>query len=161
MLEKLDWDAVVREQIEILQREHAQREFSVDIDRELPPVIADDQLAAQVLANLLSNAVTFSPEGSAIEIEAVRARERVVTTVADHGPGIPYADRDRVFEKFSRLGAQPPDAQGVGLGLYIVRRSIEAMGGTVWVDETEGGGASFSFSLPTEPVAPERLVRTR
>jgi K+-sensing histidine kinase KdpD len=161
LLEKLDWDAVVREQVEILQRQHAEREFSIDIDPELPPVIADDQLAVQVLANLLWNAVTFSPETSAIEIQAVRARERVVTTVADHGPGIPYGDRDRIFEKFTRLGDQSSDAQGVGLGLYIVRRSVETMGGTVWVDETDGGGASFTFSLPTEPVAPARLVRTR
>jgi signal transduction histidine kinase len=63
------------------------------------------------------------------------------------------SDRERIFEKFTRLGDHMTrPQQGVGLGLYIVRRSLEAMSGTVWVDESPGGGATFSFSLPVAPV---------
>jgi signal transduction histidine kinase len=77
----------------------------------------------------------------------------VVTTVADHGEGVPSGDRERIFDKFTRLGDHlTRPQQGVGLGLYIVRRSVDAMGGTAWVDDAAGGGAAFSFSLPVASV---------
>jgi len=115
-------------------------------------------LASQVLANLLSNASKFSPDGSSIGVGVAHDGHRVVTTVADRGTGVPPADRERIFDKFTRLGDHlTRPQQGVGLGLYIVRRSVEAMSGTAWVDEAPGGGAAFSFSLP---VATARVKRT-
>ncbi|MEY2571546.1 MAG: hypothetical protein QOE63_1896, partial [Acidimicrobiaceae bacterium] len=78
------------------------------------------------------------------------------------GPGVAPADRDRIFEKFTRLGNHlTRPQQGVGLGLYIVRRSVEAMGGTVWVDTVANGGSAFSFSLPVAPARARRPVPIR
>ena len=131
---------------------------------DLPLVVADQQLAIQVLANLLSNAAKYSPEGTAIGVGIAHDGHRVVTTVADRGAGVPLADRDRIFEKFTRLGDHlTRPQQGVGLGLYIVRRSVEAMNGTAWVDDAPGGGAAFSFSLPVAPARTRarRPVRAR
>jgi PAS domain S-box-containing protein len=163
VVEKLDWEAAVREQVDCIAREEPGREFTLTIAPGLPRVIADDQLAAQVLTNLLSNAVKFSPDGSSIEVNVEHGRERVFTTITDHGPGIPSADRDRIFDKFTRLGDHMTrPEQGVGLGLYIVRRSVEAMGGSVWVDEGPDGGAAFAISLPAAPTRVRRQrVRTR
>ena len=80
--------------------------------------------------------------------------DRVVTTVTDEGPGIPPGDRERIFEKFTRLGDHlTRPQQGVGLGLYIARRSLDEMGGEIWCDERPGGGARFGFSLPDAPGA--------
>ena len=84
------------------------------------------------------------------------ARERMFTTITDQGPGIPDDDRERIFEKFTRLDGHGRPAPGVGLGLYIVRRSVEAMGGTVWVDDGPAGGSAFSFTLPAVPVKAKR-----
>jgi PAS domain S-box-containing protein len=151
--ESVDWDAAVREQVDRVSRHDPTREYSVLIAADLPLVTADEQLAGQVLANLLSNAVKFSPDGSSVGIGVAHDGHRVVTTVVDRGSGVPSADRDRIFDKFTRLGDHlTRPQQGVGLGLYIVRRSVEAMGGTAWVDDSPGGGAAFSFSLPIAPV---------
>jgi len=161
--EAVDFESLVREQVDRAQREEPTREFSVVVAPDLPRVVADEQLAEQVLANLLSNAVKFSPANTPIGVGVAHDGHRVVTTIADRGPGVSSVDRDRIFEKFTRLGDHlTRPQQGVGLGLYIVRRSVEAMGGTVWVDEVPGGGAAFSFSLPVANGVPKRRVlRTR
>jgi K+-sensing histidine kinase KdpD len=162
--EEIDWDLVVREHMDVTRREDPTREYSVVIAPDLPPVIADQHLAVQVLSNFLSNAAKYSPAGTAIGVGIAHDGHRVVTTVADHGDGVPLADRDRIFEKFTRLGDHlTRPQQGVGLGLYIVRRSVEAMNGTAWVDDAAGGGAAFSFSLPVVPARTRagRPVRAR
>jgi signal transduction histidine kinase len=140
------------------RRQDPTRDYSLRIKAGLPPVVADEQLAMQVLANLLSNAVKFSPEGAPVGIGVAYNRDRVVTTVVDRGTGVPPVDRERIFDKFTRLGDHlTRSQQGVGLGLYIVRRSVEAMGGTAWVDDAPAGGAAFSFSLP---IAPARVKQS-
>ena len=102
----------------------------------------------QVIANLLSNALKYSPEASSFLVTASLDHEKVVTTVEDEGPGVPPGDRERIFEKFTRLGDHlTRPQQGVGLGLYIARRSLDEMGGEIWCDERPGGGARFGFSL--------------
>jgi K+-sensing histidine kinase KdpD len=154
LTDALDWDAAVREQVDHVSRHDPTREYSVLIASDLPRVVADQQLALQVLANLLSNAAKFSPDGAAVGVGVAHDGHRVVTTVADRGTGVPTADRERIFDKFTRLGDHlTRPQQGVGLGLYIVRRSVEAMGGTAWVDDAPGGGAAFSFSLPVAPAS--------
>jgi PAS domain S-box-containing protein len=162
--EAVNWGTAVLEQVESARRQDPTREITLLVAHDLPRVVADEQLAGQVLANLLSNAMKFSPPGSDIGVAVAHDGHRVVTTVADHGPGVPMPDRDRIFDKFTRLGDHlTRPQQGVGLGLYIVRRSLEAMGGTVWIDTVPGGGSAFSFSLPVAlpaPARPRRVVST-
>jgi signal transduction histidine kinase len=160
--EAIDWEATVAKQVADARRQDPARDISLLVEPDLPRVVADGQLAGQVLANLLSNALKFSPTGSDIGVAVAHDGHRVVTSVADHGPGVPAVDYDRIFEKFTRLGDHlTRPEQGVGLGLFIVRRSVEAMGGSVWIDPVPGGGAAFSFSLPVAQAPSRRQLPIR
>jgi PAS domain S-box-containing protein len=116
-------------------------------------VLGDPRRTWQVLANIVANARKFSPSGAPVAVAVERGADRVVVSVLDHGPGIDPADRERVFERFVRLqgGAGEP---GGGLGLFIARSLVEAQGGRIWVESTEGGGATLRFTLPTAVPAP-------
>ena len=161
MPEVMDWVTVIDEQVDLYRRNDPTRLITATIDPDVTHVLADANLTTGILANLLSNALKYSPDGSPIEVKATLDSDRVVTTVEDEGPGVPPGDRERIFEKFTRLGDHlTRPQQGVGLGLYIARRSLDAMGGEIWCDERPGGGARFGFSLPAQP-APARKERTR
>jgi PAS domain S-box-containing protein len=114
---------------------------------------ADRDKLTQILANLLDNAVKFSPEGGTVTVEAHRRSGRVEVRVVDEGRGIPDAERERIFTKFHRTESAR-GSSGAGLGLFIARGLVSAMGGRIWVDSVEGGGSSFAFELPlaTDPV---------
>jgi PAS domain S-box-containing protein len=159
--EVIDWEMVIGEQADLYRRNDPTRSIVVTIDGDVKDVVADANLSTGILANLLSNALKYSPDGSTIEVRATLDGDRVVTTVEDEGPGVPPGDRERIFDKFTRLGDHlTRPQQGVGLGLYIARRSLDAMGGEIWCDERPGGGARFGFSLPAR-TAPSRKERTR
>lgn len=156
VLGPLEWKDAVRDQIDRLRREAPDREVEVKIQRGLPEAVADAHLAEQALVNVLQNAAKFSPPGSPIRVDVHRRRDAIVTTVTDEGPGVPAEDRGRIFDRFTRLGDHLTRAEpGVGLGLYIARRSLERMGGTIDVEAAAGGGAAFTFTLPAAP-APAR-----
>ncbi len=124
------------------------RPVTTAIPADLPPVSIDPALIQQVLANLLDNALKYSPEGSPLGISASRGGgDDVVVEVGDRGPGLAPGDEGRVFEKFYR-GAAPP-APGSGLGLAICRGIVEAHGGRIEAVRRAGGGAVFRFTLPT------------
>ncbi|HEX4820955.1 MAG TPA: ATP-binding protein [Acidimicrobiales bacterium] len=160
--EEVDWEMTVRAQVDQIARHDPMHEYSVALAPDLPKVMADEQLAGQVLGNLLSNAAKYSPEGTVIGVGVAHDGHRIVTTVVDRGPGVPMADRDRIFDRFTRLGDHlTRPEQGVGLGLFIVRRSVETMGGTVWVEDAPAGGAAFSFSLPAVRARARRPIRIR
>jgi signal transduction histidine kinase len=110
----------------------------------------------QVLTNLVSNAIKYSPEATSIEIAAVATEEEVVFRVTDHGVGISEHERARVFEPFRRVGLSKESAPGVGLGLFVVRRIVEAHGGSIDVESVPGIGSSFRVVLPRrhEPASP-------
>ena len=110
-----------------------------------PPVLADPGLLERVVANLLSNAVHHAPSGP-VTVTAGAVGDRVELRVVDRGPGVPLADRDRVFAPFQRLG-DAPAGQGVGLGLAVARGLTEAMGGTVTAEDTPGGGLTMVVCL--------------
>jgi signal transduction histidine kinase len=102
-----------------------------------------------VLANLLDNAVKYSPGGTPVELRVDGTDGRVRFSVSDRGLGIPPGERERVFEKFVRL--DPELARGVGgtgLGLYICRELVGFMGGRIWADARAGGGSTFVVELP-------------
>jgi signal transduction histidine kinase len=102
-----------------------------------------------VLANLLSNALKYSPEGSPIEVRSIIDGRDLVTSVSDSGPGVAPEDRERIFDKFTRLGDHlTRPQQGIGLGLYIARQSLEQLGGAISCDQRKGGGARFTFRIP-------------
>ncbi len=121
---------------------------AVDIvlDETLPRVAADPALLERVVANLVANGLRATPPGGRVRIEAGAVPGRVVLRVVDRGPGIPMAERDRVFEPFQRLGDAAPT--GLGLGLAVARGFVHAMGGELHLDDTPGGGVTMVVELP-------------
>jgi two-component system sensor histidine kinase KdpD len=120
----------------------------IDIPEDLPPIELDYVEIEQVLSNLVENAAKFSPAGSEIGISVARDNADVRFAVRDHGPGIGAADSDRVFEPFVRLARAGQGPRGVGLGLAIAKRLVEAHAGTIWIDRTISDGTRIVFTLP-------------
>ena len=146
--EEVDWPQAVRHVVDAFRGQDGTREIVVEIEPGVPHVVADEQRAEQVLSNLLSNALKYS-DGGPIRISVDARDGHVVTTVTDRGPGVPAADRDRIFERFTRLGDHMTrKVGGAGLGLFIAKRLVEGMGGEISVRNAAEGGAAFSFSLP-------------
>jgi PAS domain S-box-containing protein len=106
----------------------------------------------QVLGNLLSNALRYAPPHEPVEVRLVPQGREVVFEVRDWGPGIPIDEQSRIFERFHRVGHyMTREPGGAGLGLYLAKRLVEAMGGRIWVSSRLGHGSVFSFALPSEP----------
>jgi two-component system sensor histidine kinase KdpD len=141
------------------------RAVMVRIPPELPRVMADPPIMERVIANVTTNALRYSPGGSPPLLTASARGGRVILRVVDYGPGVPEADRDRIFAAFQRLGDNGR-AIGVGLGLTVSRGLTEAMGGTLEPEETSGGGLTMAISVPVasgaaqpQPDSPARPVR--
>jgi PAS domain S-box-containing protein len=147
-IEETDVGAVAAEVVARVQ-EHADRwEFALDVADGGVIVEADREKLAQVLFSLVDNAVKFSPEGGRIAISAHRRLESVEMRVSDQGVGIPRADQQRIFSKFYRAEDVGPGVQGTGLGLFLARGLLAAMGGKIWVESKEGQGSTFVLELP-------------
>jgi two-component system sensor histidine kinase KdpD len=121
---------------------------SVDVPDDLPPIELDYVEIQQVLSNLVENAAKFSPAGSEIGISVARDNGDVRFAVRDHGPGIAAADSDRIFEPFVRLARAGQGPRGVGLGLAIAKRLVEAHAGTIWIDRSVSDGTRIVFTIP-------------
>jgi PAS domain S-box-containing protein len=121
--------------------------FVVDVQDGHLAAQADREKLRQILANLLDNAVKFSPGGGTVTVAARRRSDTVELRVTDEGVGVPEAERERIFRKFYR-GAGGSNGGGTGLGLFIARGLVAAMGGRIWVESPEGKGAHFIFELP-------------
>jgi PAS domain S-box-containing protein len=125
--------------------------LEVSASESIPPLHVDPDRLHQVLANLVDNAIKFSPQGSCIHVEVSAPEENVLFRVADEGPGIPPSERERIFDRFYRLDpSQSTGIGGSGLGLFICRELVERMGGKIGVDAPEGGGSVFWVELPRE-----------
>ena len=133
--------------------EQSAREKSLVIRYEIPDpapqVLADERRLAQVLLNLLDNAVKYTPAGGSIKIDTRESDKFLQVNISDTGIGIPAEDLTRIFERFYRVDkARSRELGGTGLGLSIVRNIISAHGGEVWVRSEYGRGSTFSFTLP-------------
>jgi PAS domain S-box-containing protein len=125
-------------------------------DPNLPAVLADYDKIEQVLVNLVENAIKYSPVGGPIIISAEPTSSEVIISVTDSGIGVPENERERIFDRFSRLDSRyVRQRKGAGLGLYICKAIVEAHGGHIWVEAAHQGksGSSFNFSLPREEPA--------
>ena len=133
-----------------LVRERAQRRgiaLQCTVDENVA-IRADERKVKQVLLNLLSNALKFTPEGGAIDIVAVAHDDRIEIAVTDTGVGIAPEDQESVFEEFRQVGVASKKIEGTGLGLAISRKFIELHGGRIWVTSRVGAGSTFTFTLP-------------
>jgi len=104
---------------------------------------------AEVITHLLDNAAKYSAPESAIHITAEQKDSKIITSVADHGPGIDQMEQDMIFEKFYRGGNQRTIVQGTGMGLPIAKAIVELHGGKIGLTSQLGHGSLFFFSLPT------------
>ncbi len=128
--------------------------IKVELPDQIRLIKMDYALIEQVLANLLHNAVKFSPSGSEIRINVVEDNEQLVVSVTDQGEGIAKGDEEVIFDKFYRLQS-PNNVSGTGLGLSICRGIIEAHGGKIWAENLPEGGSQLSFALPIDESAPQ------
>jgi len=128
------------------------------VDGPAAPARVDRLRIEQVLANLLSNAIRFSPRGGVVRIETWERGDMVGCTVTDEGPGVSSDVANRIFDRFVRGDPARSDDGGSGLGLAISREIVLAHGGEIWVGTSSGAGGAFSFKLPRSPSVTE-LVR--
>jgi two-component system sensor histidine kinase KdpD len=116
------------------------------IPEDLPLALANQFCVEQVLRNLLSNARKYCPSGTTIELSALQQDANLLIKVTDQGPGTSINDAHRLFEPFYRAAVSQEKA-GIGIGLVVCKRLVEAMGGTIWLDQTVERGSSFCFTL--------------
>ncbi|HSR83313.1 MAG TPA: DUF4118 domain-containing protein [Streptosporangiaceae bacterium] len=128
----------------------AARIVAIDIAEDLPEVAVDPGILERVIANLIANALRYSPADSPPALTGSVLRDRVELRIIDRGPGIPEENRDQMFVPFQRLG-DTDNTTGVGLGLALSRGLTEAMGGTLEPEDTPGGGLTMALSLPAVP----------
>jgi len=135
-----------------LVRERAQRhgiKLGLDTDPELGETVADERKFKQILLNLLTNAVKFTPDGGRVEVRARRDEENVIVAVHDTGIGIATEDQGAVFEEFRQVGRHYTNKQeGTGLGLALTRKFVELHGGRIWLESEPGKGSTFTFTIP-------------
>lgn len=146
--EAVDIKPLMEKAVENLTRRDAIHHFRLP-KGQIPLVWADRDRLEEILANLIDNAVKYSPEGGKIELSTRESNGRLIVSVSDSGVGIPARELDKIFEKFHRVDrGDARTTYGHGLGLYISKRLIEAHGGDIWVESHIGKGSTFKFTLP-------------
>jgi two-component system sensor histidine kinase KdpD len=144
-------DELIHDVLDHMQPVMQGRTVQTDLPDDLPPVELDYLQMDQVLTNLIENAVRYTPPESPIEVSAQIDGEQMVISISDRGPGIPQAEKERIFDKFYRVLSTQRNAAtvpGSGLGLAVSKGLVEAHGGHIWVEDRPGGGSIFRFTLP-------------
>jgi two-component system sensor histidine kinase KdpD len=149
-----DLGALVDEALERLRPVAVGHRLVVALPDDLPPLPLDYVQIEQVLANLVENAAKYAPAGTTIRVEVERAGDALVVAVADQGPGFPPTALPHLFTPFYRAASPGAGPHGTGLGLAVVKGLVEAHGGLVRAENTVGGGARVSFTLPLAVSAP-------
>jgi signal transduction histidine kinase len=135
----------------VMVREWATRDgvsVALAADPDADVVEGDERRIRQVIFNLISNAVKFTPAGGAIDVDSSRVNGEVRVAVSDTGPGIAPEDRKRIFDEFQQAEAGLDQREGTGLGLAVSKRLVELHGGRIWVESELGKGSTFVFTLP-------------
>jgi signal transduction histidine kinase len=123
--------------------------FTVSVEEDLPEIEADAGRIGQVLANLLTNANKYAPEGAQVKLAATKVGEEVEFAVSDNGPGLDEEQLDHVFDRFWRADStETQSVGGTGLGLAIAKSLVELHGGEISANSSPGDGATFRFVLP-------------
>lgn len=153
--DRVELTAILEQQIALFSAQSGRHKLSLRMKGELS-VTGDEDRLRRVMANLISNAIKYSPDGGEVTVEATRSNGNVLIAVEDHGIGIPPEARERVFDRFYRVdSSETRQIGGTGLGLALVREIMKAHGGDVGVDSVEGRGSRFWIKLPAEQ--PDRL----
>jgi signal transduction histidine kinase/DNA-binding response OmpR family regulator len=151
-IEPVALDGILEEALMLVREQSSGREqtLTLDVERDLPEVSADVRRIKQVVLNLVTNAVKFTPPGGRITVSAHAVGNEVQVCVADTGIGIAAADQAAVFDAFQQVSRGPePKPEGTGLGLTLSRQIVGLHGGRIWLESELGEGSSFTFSLPT------------
>lgn len=146
-----DWKTCIEEVLSVFEDHFKSKQMKLSLDYPDKPLRAyvDKMRIQEVLNNLLSNAINYTPPGSTVTITVTTDEQFIHTTVADNGPGIPKQAQKHLFEKFFRVsGPLEQGSKGNGLGLYISKSIVEMHGGKIWVDSDTGQGARFTFTVP-------------
>ncbi len=147
--EPIQLEPLLLEVIKEMQMQADEHLFNIRVAPGIDEVSADPDKLRQVLMILLDNATRFSPKGSLVEIEVAREGPDIIISILDRGVGVPVEDRSRIFEPFSQVeDVDHHSSSGLGLGLYIASRIMDAHGGRMWYEERSGGGSAFRFLLP-------------
>ena len=147
-LEPVDLKDFVDSLVETHTSLRAQHLVDAQVPVDLPKVLADRDRLHQVFINLLTNATRYSAEGTTITLRVEDRENDVLVSVTDQGIGIQPGDADRIFEKFAMLPKPSWVKKGTGLGLFITKSIVEAMGGRIWLESEAGKGSTFFFTLP-------------
>ncbi len=145
-------EPLVREVVSLFEVTSGGQRIKASIPDEPVRVRCDAMRIEQVVSNLVSNAIKYSPSGRDVEVSIAREGSHAVIAVSDHGVGIGPLDQARLFEPFRRVGLSKETIPGVGLGLFVVKRIVEAHGGRIYVESSLGRGSTFRVFLPLADV---------
>jgi signal transduction histidine kinase len=153
--EKFDFDELVSEITEELQRT-TEKHTLIITGHAKKKLFADRERTGQVLTNLISNAIKYSPHTVRIVIKTTSTAKAVTLCVQDYGVGIPKAKQKKLFDRFYRVsGPKENTFPGLGLGLYISSEIVKRLGGRIWVESSSGRGSIFCFTLPLKAPMPQ------
>lgn len=143
------------------QRSYTDRhELKVQAHGEIPKILGDSDKFDQLLTNLISNAIKYSPSGGTVTVEVSSENEKLRVVVRDNGIGIPADKLGRIFEKFERVDdADTRLAGGTGIGLFLVKHLVERHEGRIWVESEVGKGSAFIFQIPLSPVSAQEELK--
>jgi signal transduction histidine kinase len=139
---------VLRRAIESEGARWPSRRFVLDAEPSVPLVLGEETYVEQVIRNLLTNAAKYSEIGAPVTVRVEPGDHEAVVRVLDEGIGIAQEDTERVFDLFYRTGDATRQAPGAGIGLFVCRQLVEAMGGRIWARPREDGGTEVGFALP-------------
>ena len=142
--EKMDLGIIVRDVFENMQESAQQKNIKINLENKKAYGIVDKNYLTQVFENLLSNAIKFSPSDKDVWIKVREENGEIRVNFIDEGPGIKKSEMDKLFEKYQKLSAQPTAGENsTGLGLSIVKKYVDVMGGKVWCESQSGKGSNF------------------